>query len=85
MHLIGPEAEFDTKARHLRALYRDSGGEPSFPRVKAEYHRLFPGERDKYELAQILSTAWTEGRALAGHTYDSGMQCWRDADGNRID
>lgn len=74
-----PEDRYDTKARHLRALYRDGGGERAHPAVKAEFERLFP-EREA-RLDQILVSVWKEGRALAGQWYDYGRQAWRDAEG----
>ncbi len=98
---ISPDADFETKARHLRWLYRrhnprlirHSPGKLSIDQaeqedqwriVKAEYHRLFPGERDKLELSQILVNVWTEARLLAGWTYDYVAQAWFRSDGSRV-
>ena len=74
----------EAKARHLRQLYRDNGGEKGIAMVNAEFDRLYPGE-DRLLLAHILKSAWTEARELAGATYDTGTRSWRDDAGNRID
>lgn len=98
---VAPEADYETKARYLRWLFRrhnprlirHASGKRSIDQaeqqeqwriVKAEYERLFPGERDKHEIAQILLDVWTEARRLAGWTYDFQSQCWRRADGSRV-
>lgn len=81
--MITPDDPGDDKARHLRAIYRDVG-EAGHATVAAEFDRLYPGE-DRQMLAHILTSAWTEGRELAGQRYDRTAQCWRDAEGNRVD
>lgn len=79
--MIDPTAPFDDKARHLRRLYRQTGGEKSVE-VQPEYERLFP-ERD-VRLDQILVSVWKEARELAGWTYDRQDHCWRYPDGSRV-
>lgn len=98
---VAPDADYATKARHLRWLYRrhnprlirhapgklciDQAEQADQWRiVKAEYHRLFPGERDRLELSQILLDVWTEARLLAGWTYDVPSQQWLRADGSVV-
>lgn len=76
-----PDAPFEDKARHLRRLYRQTGGEKSVE-VRPEYERLFP-ERD-VRLDQILVSVWKEARELAGWTYDKTAQGWRRADGSPV-
>ncbi len=74
---------YESKARHLRALYRAGGGELGYPAVRAEFDRLFPAGGARLDL--ILLDAWTEGRALAGQTYDYGRQAWIGRDGSPAD
>lgn len=75
-------ADFESKARHLRALYREHG-EAGYPHVRAAHERLFPTGDTR--LDQILANAWQEGRKLAGQSYDYAGQCWRDREGARVD
>jgi hypothetical protein len=79
-----PHDSFEDKARHLRRLYRQNGGECSRDLVRAEYRRLFGEGRPRDEFAQILTSAWTEARELAGWFYDMGVQAWLRADGSRV-
>lgn len=77
-----PTDDYETKARHLRWLYRQNCGPDQYRIVRAEYDRLFP--EAEVRLDQILVNAWIEGRQLAGWTYDVGTQCWRRADGSPV-
>lgn len=79
--------------RHEPRLIRHTPGKLSIDQaeqadqwqiVRTEYERLFPGERDELELAQILHTVWKEARHLAGWTYDRTAQCWHRADGSVV-
>ena len=79
--MIGPDAPAEDKARHLRWLYRQTGGEKS-AQVGPEYERLFP-ERE-IRLDHILVDVWNEARRLAGWTYDRTAQGWRRADGSPV-
>ena len=79
--MIDPAASAEDKARHLRRLYRQSGGEKSVE-VRPEYERLFPG--GEFPLDHILVGVWREARELAGWTYDREAHCWRRADGSRV-
>lgn len=79
--MIGPEAPAEDKARHLRRIYRQTGGEKS-AEVGPEYERLFP--TGELPLDHILVDVWREARELAGWTYDRGEHCWRRADGSRV-
>ena len=88
------------KARQLRALYRglrpaahirngkqildQAQQDAQWRAVKAEFARLYPGENEDL-LAHIISTAWVEGRTLAGETYDYQRQAWRGRDGAVVD
>ncbi len=82
------EACFDDKARQLRAFYRrasrDGPGERHYPKVRAEYERLFRRPGAGGGLEQILVNAWNEARELAGWTYDFEAQGWRSADGSAV-
>lgn len=70
---VSPADSHEDKARHLRALYRRNGGErASAAVVGAEFARLFPAGEAR--LDHILVSAWTEGRELAGWTYDHASQ-----------
>lgn len=66
-------------ATHLRSLYRQLG-EKGISQVRAEYDKL--GLTTPLE--NILSTAWIEGRELAGWKYDTDIQNWRRADGSVV-
>ena len=79
--MIGPEAPYEDKARYLRRLYRQTGGERS-TQVQPEYERLFPD--GGVGLDHILVDVWKEARRLAGWTRDKDAQCWRRADGSRV-
>ena len=95
---MSPDAPFEDKARHIRALYRrhkpgqrwsgnklivDQAQQAQQTRiVQAEYERLFP-ERD-VKLERILVDVWIEARQLAGWTYDRAAQGWRRADGSPV-
>jgi hypothetical protein len=72
---------FEEKARRLRKGYRYYG-ERGFAKVKAEYERLFP--QQEIRLDQILASAWTEARELAGWAYDLGSQHWVRKDGSVV-
>lgn len=76
-----PDDSFEEKALALRWLYRRR---PPWEAVRAEYTRLFPGERDKLELAHILKSAWIEARELAGWTYDVTVQAYFRPDGSKV-
>lgn len=78
------DGNFEALARHLRRLYRQNYDQAGQALVKAEYRRLFGEDRPRLELAQILSTAWTEARQLAGWSYDMNVQTWRRADGSPV-
>mgnify|MGYP001206612137 CR=1 FL=1 len=97
--MIGPDAPFEDKARHLRALYRQH--RPSarwrgnklvidqaeqalqMQLVEGEFGRLFPAGDARLDL--ILVDAWTEARKLAGQTYDYSRQTWVGPDGKAVD
>lgn len=79
-----PDAPFETKAAHLRQMYRRNGGERSRAMVAVEHRRLFGEDRPRLELSQILTSAWTEARELAGWTYDMTNQRYHRADGSPV-
>jgi len=98
--MIGPDADYETKARYLHWLYRRhrpaarwSGNKlvidqaqqaQQWRLVKAEYSRLFGEGRPRDELGQILVSVWIEARKLAGWVYDSHTQCWRRSNGSPV-
>jgi len=82
--MIGPEADFGIKARHLRAMYRSGGPAESvrYATVRAEHRRLFPQGEERLDL--ILVDAWIEGHKLAGQRYDVTRQAWVGPDGKVV-
>lgn len=90
----------EDKARQLRALYRqrqpavrwhgdkmiiDQAQQAEQWRiVRAGFERLYGRPSIAGELERILTTVWTEGRELAGQSYDYARQAWIGPDGERI-
>lgn len=74
-------ADYETKARHLRALYRRR---PPWQQVRDEYERLFGESSTGGALEHIVRDAWIEARKLAGWGYRTGAQAWFRADGSRV-
>lgn len=89
----------EAKDRQLRALYRqhkpavrwnadkmiiDQAQQAEQWRiVRTEFERLYGRPSARGELERILTTVWTEGRELAGQTYDYARQAWIGPDGER--
>lgn len=97
--MIGPEAPYEDRARHLRALYRQNKAEQREvspgklvvdPKQQAEQWRIVKAEYDRLfpereiRLALILVNVWAEERELAGQRYDRAKQAWVDAEGDVV-
>ncbi len=74
----------DSSAAELRRLYRQHGGEKAWPILRPAFERLFGRPAEAGEAEGIVSTAWIEGRELAGWTRRPNTQQWQRADGSIV-